>query len=129
MVTMRRKEAVDAIRRRLLDLVDADHSMCQIAGERGIMCSGFKRLDDEQLRQRYSWLLRVNPAMSREELEHRANKWELARQIVQRVPISCDAQTFEKDTCRGWEGFDDETIARFYKELIGEEIAVGPPPS
>ena len=129
MVTMRREDAVAAIRRRLLDMVDDDHSMCQVAGERGIMCHGFRQFTDDELRGHYSWLLRINPKMSREELEHRANKWQLARQIVQRVPISCDAQSMDKDACQGWESFDDETIARFYKELTGKEITVGPLPS
>jgi hypothetical protein len=128
MVTMNRNEALAAIRRRLLDFVDEDHSMCQVAGERGIMCHGFSRLTEEQLRKRYSWLLKINPSMRRTELEHLANKWEVARQAVQHVPISCDAQALEKDTCEGWDGFDDETIARFYKELIGQEIRVGPLP-
>lgn len=129
MVTIKRSEALAAIRRKLLQFVDEDHSMCQVASERGLMCHGFSRLTEEQLRKRYSWLLRIKPSMRRAELENLANKWELARQVVQGVPISCDAQAFEKDTCKGWDGFDNETIARFYKELIGKEIAVGPLPS
>ena len=110
-------------------MVDEDHSMCQVAAERGIYCCGFGRLGDEQLRQSYSWLLRNNPRMSREELEEAANKWELARQIVNQVPIACDSQALEKDTCAGWETFDDATIGRFYQELIGEEIKVVDPAS
>jgi hypothetical protein len=105
-------------------MVDEDHSMCQVASERGIYCRGFARLGDEQLSQRYSWLLKNNPWMSREEVEEMANRWELARQIVNRVPIACDSQALEKDTCAGWENFDDATIARFYRELIGEEIRI-----
>ena len=42
---------------------------------------------DEQLRQGHSWLLKNNLRMSREALEKVGNKWELARQMVNRVPI------------------------------------------
>jgi hypothetical protein len=43
---------------------------------------------------------------------------------VNKVPISCDAQTIEKDTCQGWDTFDNETIAEFYEELVGGKIEV-----
>lgn len=127
MITMNRAEVVAAIRKKLLDIVDEDHSMCHVAAQRGIYCRGFRRLTDEQLAQRYSWLLKSNPSMSREELEERANHWELARQIVHDSPIACDAQAMEKDTCCGWDSFDNATIARFYKDLVGEEIKVADP--
>lgn len=126
MQMMRRSDAVAAIRRKLLDLVDEERSMCQAAGQRGIYCRGFLKLTDEQLRRDYSWLLKRNPSMSRVELEDLANRWQLARQIVQDVPISCDAQTLEKDTCQGWERFDDATIARFHRELVGKDIFIEP---
>lgn len=124
MLSMTRNEAVTAIRRKLLEMVDEDHSMCQEAASRGIFCHGFQRLEDEQLRKRYSWLLRNNPEMSTEDLRDMANRWELARQIVNKVPISCDAQTIEKDTCHGWDSFDNDTIAQFYEELVGGKIQV-----
>lgn len=127
MVAMTRNEAVAAIRKRLLEFVDDDYSMCQVAGDRGIMCHGFRQLTDDELRRRYSWLVRTDPTMSRAKLEHLANTWQLARQIVRRVPISCDAQALEKDTCKGWCDFDDATIARFYEELIGEDITIEVP--
>jgi hypothetical protein len=103
--------------------------MCQVAGERGIYCQGFHKLTDEQLHQRHAWLQRRDPSMGRQELEDLANRWQIARQIVRKAPIACDVQTLEKDTCEGWDGFDDPTIARFYKELIGEEIEVASSPS
>lgn len=123
-VTMTRDEAIRAIRARLLELVDDDHSMCQVAAEKGIYCRGFRRLTDAELKQRHSWLMRRNPDMSREQLEDFANRWQLARQIVDQVPISCDVQMLEHDTCEGWSTFDDATIARFHRELVGVEIAI-----
>lgn len=124
MITMKREAAVRAIRSKLLEMVDEDHSMCQVASEQEIYCRGFKRLSDKELRERYEWLLHRNPTMSRVELEELANRWQLARQIVDRVPIACDAQQIEKDTCSGWDTFDSPTIARFYKELIGDDVTV-----
>ena len=64
------------------------------------------------------------PDIGREELEDLANRWQLARQIVDKVPLSCDAQAMEHDTCNGWDSFDDGTLARYYRELLGGDIAV-----
>jgi hypothetical protein len=124
MNTLTRNETIHAIRSKLLEMVDDDHSMCRVASEKGIYCRGERRFTEEELKQRYSWLLRRKPAMSREELEDLANRWQLARQIVDKVPLSCDAQTMEHDTCKGWDTFDEVTLARFYHELVGGDIAV-----
>lgn len=123
MTTIPREGAIRAIRAKLLELVDDDHSMCQVARDKGIFCRGFD-LSDDEFRQRYSWLTRKDRSMSREELEDRANRWQLARQIVNKVPISCDAQALERDTCEGWDRFDDATLARFYLELTGQEVTI-----
>jgi hypothetical protein len=122
--TMTRQEAVQAIRRKILEMVDDEHSMCRIAAEKGIFCHGFRQHTDEELRERYDWLLRNKPDMSREELEDLANRWQLARQVVNQVPVSCDAQTIERDTCRGWDTFDDDALARFYLELLGVQVEI-----
>jgi hypothetical protein len=121
---MSRDEAIRAIRAKLLEMVDDDHSMCKVATEKNIYCRGFRRLSDEELKQRHSWLLRRNPNMSRDQLEDLANRWQLARQIVDQVPISCDVQALEHDTCEGWSTFDDAAIARFHHELVGVEITI-----
>jgi hypothetical protein len=39
--------------------------------------------------------------MSREELEDLDNRWQLARQIVGDLPIACDVQQKEGDSCGG----------------------------
>ncbi len=124
MTMLTRQEAIRAIRGKLLDLVDDDHSMCRVASEQNIYCRGFRQFTDEGLRERYAWLLRRNPNMGREELEDLANRWQLARQIVDSVPVSCDAQALEHDTCSGWEGFDNQTLSRYYREMVGDEITV-----
>ena len=124
MNTLTRNEAITAIRTKLLELVDDDHSMCRVATEKGIYCRGERRFTDEELKQRYAWLMKRKPDIGREELEDLANRWQLARQIVDKVPLSCDAQAMEHDTCNGWDSFDDGTLARYYRELLGGDIAV-----
>ncbi|HKY32952.1 MAG TPA: hypothetical protein VJV23_10475 [Candidatus Polarisedimenticolia bacterium] len=123
MKTLTRSQAIEAIRARLLEMVDDDHSMCRVAGEKGIYCRGFRDLTDEQLRRKYYWLHKDRP-LSRGQMEDLADRWQLARQIVDQVPISCDAQCLEKDTCEGWNGFDDAQLARYYRELIGDDVSV-----
>ena len=124
MTTMSRMEAIRAIRAKLIELTDDEHSMCQVASEKGIYCRGFRQLTDDQLKERYAWLLRRHPDLSRQELEDLANRWQLARQIVDRVPISCDVQTIEQDTCAGWDRFDDAEIVGFYRELLGADVVI-----
>ncbi|HXI02684.1 MAG TPA: hypothetical protein VNI57_05855, partial [Candidatus Saccharimonadales bacterium] len=64
------------------------------------------------------------PDASREELEDMANRWQLARQVVLKVPLSCDAQTSDRDSCGGWDDFDNKTLERFYLEILGKEVTV-----
>jgi hypothetical protein len=124
MEIVNRADAIAAIRAKLLELTDADHSMCQVAAERGILCRGFARFSDVELRDHYAWLLRRNPSMPREELEDLANRWQLAREIVDKVPISCDAQAQEHDICHGWDDFDNATLSRYYRQMTGHEAKV-----
>jgi len=121
---MRRVEVIAAIRAALLEMVDDEHSMCRVAAEKGIYCHGFAQYSDKELKERYSWLLRRKPDMGREELEELANRWQLARQLVDAVPISCDAQTLEHDTCMGWDEYDDRTLERFHHELLGTRVSI-----
>lgn len=123
-ITKTRQQAVHALRRKLLEMTDDDHSMCRVASEKGIYCRGYRPLTDEQMKQKYEWILHRNPTMSRAELEDLANRWQLARQIVDKVPFSCDAQQIEHDTCSGWDGISDDELIRFHRELLAEEIQI-----
>jgi len=124
MATLTRVQAIDAIRRAILKLVDDEHSACEVAAEKGVFCHGFRRYSDEELRKRYKWLMKGKESMGREELEDLANRWQIARRVVDGTPICCDAQTQEQDTCRGWEDFDNPTLSKYYKELLGKEVTV-----
>ncbi|HUP48451.1 MAG TPA: hypothetical protein VNA04_06650 [Thermoanaerobaculia bacterium] len=122
--TLTREEAIARLRSELIRLTDVENSICKVAAERGIFCEGFHRYTDEQLRQRYDWIVAKNPDMTRDELERIANDWQLARQEVSNLPIACDVQQRECDTCRGWNDFTTEQLARFYYQITGQEIAI-----
>lgn len=122
--TISREEAIRRIRGALLSMVDEDHSLCQIAAQRGVFCQGFRRYSDQEFQQRYEWLVKRNPGLSRDQIEELANRWQLARQIVDEVPLACDAQQIEHDVCRGWDEFSNDELARYCRELTGTSVDV-----
>ena len=123
--TISRTEAIDRLRNELTKLADDENSVCKVAAKKGIFCKGFHRSSDGGLRRCYSWLDKRRPGMSREELEDLANRWQLARQEVNQLPIACDVQQKEHDSCNGWDDFTNKDLATFYFELTGAPIAVG----
>jgi hypothetical protein len=122
--TMSREELVGHLRGQLSKYTDIENSICKIAAERGIFCDGFKRYSDDELRRRYSWIADKRPGITREELEEIANDWQLAQQEVYELPFACDVQRKVHDTCRGWNDFTNEQLAKFYYQLTGKEIQV-----
>jgi hypothetical protein len=122
--TVERNKAIDLLRSALLERIDDDKSACREAAEKGIFCGGFARFTDPELRQRYSWITRRHPKMTRDELEEIADRWQLARQEVSELPIACDVQMREHDLCNGWNDFSNEQIAEFLYELTGEKVIV-----
>ena len=119
-----RTEAIARLRSELSKLTDIENSICKVAGEKGIFCQGFERYSDAELRNRYGWIVARRPEMTREELETIANDWQLAQQEVYEMPIACDVQCRVHDTCRGWNDFTNEQLARFYFQLTGNEIKI-----
>lgn len=119
-----RENAINWLRTALMRLVDDGNSICLVAAEKGIFCRGFRRYTDEELEQRYRWLTRKNPGASRPEIEDLANKWQLGRQLFDEVPLACDAQQREHDTCRGWDEFSNEDLTRFCHEILGQDLVV-----
>lgn len=122
--TVPRQDAIARLRKELLRFTDEENSVCKVAAERGIFCDGFHRYSDAELRKRYDWIADRRPGLSREELETIANDWQLAQQEVFELPIACDVQQRVHDTCRGWNDFTNEQLARFYQQLTGEEISI-----
>lgn len=119
-----RSEAIAQLRSELGRFTDIETSVCKAAADRNVFCSGFKRYTDDQLRQRYSWIVAKRPEMTREELETIANDWQLAQQEVYDLPIACDVQRTVQDTCRGWNDFTNAQLAKFIFQLTGREIEV-----
>ncbi len=119
-----RAAAISELRGGLLKMTDDEHSICQVAADRGILCRGFRHYSDEELRDRYDWLVRKNPTATRPDLEKMANLWQLARQVLEGVPLACDAQKIEHDTCMGWDDFTNTDLSRFYREIFGEDVIV-----
>ncbi len=108
-----RQEAISELRRSLLKLADEEHSMCQVAAERGIFCQGFRRWHDAEFDRRWKGLLGRSTHLSRAQIEQLANVWQLAEQVRHRVTLACDAQTLEHGACRGWDEFGNDAIAGF----------------
>jgi hypothetical protein len=121
-----RDQAIRALRHYLVKLTDEDTSICQVASRKGIFCGGFQQWTDAQFREKYSILVAKRPGLTRRQLEYLANTWQLARQIVDNVSLSCDAQSKEHDTCNGWDSFTDDDLRRFCKEILGAEVTIQP---
>ena len=126
MKTLTRAQAIDALRSRLLELSDEDHSICEVAARHDIYCHGFKQWSFDELKRRYWWLADRRPHVTREELERLANIWQVARQQVMGTEIACDTQCFEHDTCKGWDEWDEATLGRYVQELCGDQVAIVP---
>jgi len=119
-----REAAIGRLRRKLLELTESGKSGCQVAAERGILCHGFARYSDAELREAYHDLVERNPSISREELERAANRWQLDRQLDVGTLVSCDTQQMFYETCRGWMDFSNGQLAQFCLELLGEQVVV-----
>jgi hypothetical protein len=124
MEAITRLEAINRLRNELVKRSDGEVSACKLAADNGVFCHGFARFSDEELKKQYAWIVRRRPGMTRNDLELIADRWQMARQEVDELPIACDVQQRVHDTCGGWDDFSNEDLSRFYRELIGTEIAV-----
>ncbi len=124
MKTLTRMQAIETLRDRIHDLVDEEHSICEVAARRGIFCHGFSQWTFDELKRRYWWLAERRPHITREELERLANIWQVARRQVMGTDLACDTQTLEHDTCKGWDEWDNSALSRFVQELCGEPVEI-----
>jgi hypothetical protein len=124
---MTRTEAVEVLRRRCIELTDDEHSVCEVAARLNILCGGFSQFTFGELKDRYDWIVKTRgKRITRRELEDLANRWQLARQMVNDEQLSCDNQQKEchHPTCKGWDTHANEDLARFVLELTGETVTV-----
>ena len=126
MKRLNRAQVVEALREKLLERTDDDTCICLAAARLDVYCRGFAHWTSSELKQRYGWIAKNRPGVTRAELEDLANRWQLARQRVLGTPLACDTEALEHRTCDGWGGFDDGQLAGFYRELCGEEVEVVP---
>jgi hypothetical protein len=119
-----REELISGIRSELVKFTDEENSICKVASERGIFCRGFKQFNDLELRQKFDWIVRKRPSITRDQLEQIANDWQLAEQQVHERPIACDVQTEIHDVCRGWDEYTDDQLEKLYFELSGAKLVV-----
>jgi len=119
-----REEAIAKLRRSLQKLAGEDHSICQVAAERGIFCRGFRRWHDAEFHERWRVVLGESTHLSRSQIERLADVWQLSEQIRCRVGLACDAQTIAHGPCRGWAEFSDETLGHFCAEVLGQRVLV-----
>ncbi len=119
-----RDVAINRLRQALLTLTDDDHSICRIAAAKNFFCGGFRRFSDTELRERYDWLAYRYPAASRHQIEELANRWQLARQVIEGLPLACDVQQMEHDSCGGWDDFSNQDLSTFCHQILGESLIV-----
>ena len=119
-----RHELIEAIRTELVKLTDEENSICKVAAQRGIFCKGFSQYNDRELREKFDWIVRKRPSLTRPQLEQIANDWQLAEQQVHERPISCDVQTDIHDLCNGWDGFSTAELEALYSQLSGTKTVV-----
>lgn len=119
-----RRDAIGKLRSALLALTDEEHSLCEVAAERGIFCQGFRRWSDAEFDRRWKEALGRSTHLSRAQMEQLANIWELAQQIRCGVSLACDAQRLERGPCRGWDEFSNEMLMRFCSEVLGRNVVV-----
>lgn len=124
-----REAAIARIRQQLIAIQEEGKSVCQVAAERNVLCRGFHRDTDEELRYRYAEKIEKAPALPRETLQAEANRWQLERQHTEGTLLCCDVQYMFYETCRAWDDFSNEDLARFCAELAGESFRVVGTPS
>lgn len=117
--TISRQSAIGRIRVRMMELCDSNSSACQVAAELDILCRGFNRDSDQELRRRYALYVGGAEKLSRSDLERAANHWQLARQRTEGALVACDVQYLYYQVCRGWNDFSNEELSDFCLELTG----------
>lgn len=119
-----RETAIARLRQCLIELQEPGKSMCETAAARNILCGGFHRYTDERLREIYGPMVALEGDASRDEVERKANEWQLARTAMEGAQLACDVQYRFYETCRGWDDFTNETLADFLLEIAGQQVVV-----
>jgi hypothetical protein len=119
-----RPEAIARLRAALLPLTDDEHSMCQVAAQRGVFCRGFRRWNASDFDRRWRSAIGRSTHLSRAQMEEFANLWQLSEQIRQRVAFACDARAKCPGACRGWDEMSNADLCRFCADILGKDVQV-----
>lgn len=123
-VLWERGEAVTRLRQALLTLCDGEHSMCQVAAERGFFCRGFRRWNASEFDRRWRFAIGRSTHLSRAQMEEFANVWQLSEQFRQHVALACDTGRNGPGGCRGWDEFSNADLSRFCADVLGSSVQV-----
>lgn len=114
-----RDDALKRIREFLVTNTREDETTCQAAARLGIFCHGYDKWSLEQLRQLYPWLAKRMPADTpREEFLKLVVAWDSARMLVHKVPTTCDAHRLDRDSCLGFDRFNNTQLKRMFPQLF-----------
>ncbi len=119
-----RPRAIALLTERLKALGDGDDCACAVTAKRHVFCGGYGALSDRELRDRFSWIVRTRPRVSRDELERLVSLYHLGRQQVAGAAICCDVETREHCGCDGWNRFDNLALEGAVLELTGRHVAI-----
>src|SRR5512144_942096 len=119
-----RPEAIARLRETLVRLADNEHSMCQVAADRGIFCHGFRRWDSREFDRRWKQAIGRSTYLTRAQMEEFANVWQLAEQIRRGVSLACATRTHGSGPCRGWDAFSYSDLSRFCADILGRNVVV-----
>ena len=119
-----RPQAIDEIRRIMSALPQDDECACAIAARYGIFCRGFAQFSDEELKNKFAWIARPRPKVTRSELERLASAYHRGRQEVAGAELCCDVETREHCGCDGWNTFDNAALEDLYKGLTGRQARI-----
>lgn len=130
MRTITREQAVAELRRTLMGMVDQQNSLCRVAAWRKIFCRGFSQWTQSELEQRFPGIPRGAGELERGHQELLANRAQLRRQDIHAGKLPCDLEPEERarSGCAGWDEFDDADLARFHREVCGEDVWIARAP-
>lgn len=121
-----RRQAIADLHAELVRCVDDQSSLCRVAGRQGFFCGGFAGMSRSEKARRFPW---IPPEVldDPEAFERRAESDLLPLQDVSRGRLPCDVDgELRVQPCAGWEEFYECELARFHRELCGENVEVVP---
>lgn len=119
-----REETIETIREALWAKTPENECTCAPAGPLGAFCGGFRRLDDTEFRDRFSWLSANRPNLTRRQLEALVAAYHASRQETLGAATCCDVETRERCGCDGWETFDDRALEQISVALTGSPVQI-----